>query len=326
LDEACKLPLFLLNQVVCFATFLTPFHCLCFILLKAEEIFAQAFAAVTLSNGKRKNQLFQPGDVAVLNVSPWRASDDTIFGTNSLEGEDDELGMQLVVETSIFNPLAELPPMKSGKDIPLATCHEKDLQPLARTAHGVHHSLAKRNFVDRLVEKMKEDEALGEKQVSPFYQTFENRKLAQDSQVVTSWTIKTDIGASSSRIDFNSLGSLPMDILLLMLLVVITAYTCWSLRLWSPRKRDAETAPAELSPRERRRRRGKYSRVNANGDEDTIMAIADDVYHDDRSVITGMTGDSEYSDVSRGGQSSHSIGSLSTYLARTSRRPRNDFG
>lgn len=163
---------------------------------------------------------------------------------------------------------------------------------------------------------MKKDDSLGERTVSPFYYTFEDRKLAEASQVVTSWTIKTDIGTGTlTRIDFNSLGSLPMDLLLLSLLIVITVYSCWSLRLWTAFKSEDELGGRPP----RGRRRGKYSRVEANGsnhyddDNDTInsqMAIADD----ERSVMTANTDNTD------GGESFYSIGSLSTYLARTSRR------
>ena len=104
----------------------------------SEEIFIEAYTAEM--NGRRKKRespLFEPGDAIVLNASPWRASDDTIFGTGSLEGEDEELGMQLVVETSIFNHKADLPPTRGDQVVPLATCHEKDLQPLSLLQSGL---------------------------------------------------------------------------------------------------------------------------------------------------------------------------------------------
>ncbi|KAL7537019.1 hypothetical protein ACHAXR_007540 [Thalassiosira sp. AJA248-18] len=309
----------------------------------AEEIFIDAFTVQVNEKRKAKDQYFEPGDVIVLNASPWRASDDTVFGTSSLEGEDEELGMQLVVEISIFNPNADLPPSKGRKNIQLSTCHERDMQPLANNALNIHKKLAQPSFVDMMVQQMKRDKALGEKKMSPFYYTFEDRKLAQESQVVTSWTIKTDIGAGSSRIDFNAIAtSLPMDLLLLTSLVVISVYTCWSLRLWSPIKRtDAASSSRSSSRRDRngrdrsgrerngrerngrgrhgRDRRGKYSRVSGD-DEDTNMAIADDT-----SVMSGnsvMTGNTGLSSIDENGDAETvaSIGSLSTYLAKTSIR------
>jgi hypothetical protein len=270
--------------------------------------------------------------VVVLNTSPWRASDDTVFGTKSLEGEDEELGMQLVVETSIFNYNAELPPSKHGREVPLATCHDSDLQPLANIALKIHKKLVEPNFVDLMVERMKNDEALGEKHMSPFYYTFEDRKLAKESHIVTSWTIKTDIGAGSPRIDSDSFGPLHMNLVFLTLLSGVIAFACWIFRPWSIKRASAMTGTIELTGTIAKsaqptyeRRRGNYSRVNTNefhltDDGDSIMAIAHD-YHDERSTMTGQTEYTISSDAS-GGESFRSIGSLSTYLTRISRFPR----
>lgn len=295
---------------------------------QAEDIFIESFAA-TLNQNRKNDNLVEPGDVVILNASPWRASDDTIFGTKSLAGEDEELGMQLVVETSLFNYNAELPPSNRGTEVPLVTCHDSDLKPLANIALKIHKKLAEPNFVDLMVERMKSDEALGEKQMSPFFYTFEDRKLAEESQVVTSWTIKTDIGSGSSKIDFDAFGHFRthMNFMFLTLLITIIAFTYWSLRHWSiGKKTTAMTGTitnADQTPRERRR--GKYSRVNARefhptDDGDSIMAIADD-YHDERSTMTSQTEYTTSSDAS-GGESFRSIGSLSVYLARTSKVPR----
>jgi len=289
----------------------------------AEEIFTEAYTYTM--NDKRKKRdapLFEPGDVIVLNASPWRASDDTIFGTGSLEGEDEELGMQLVVETSIFNHDAVLPPSRNGQ-VPLATCHERELQPLANIALDIHRKLAQPNFIDLVVERMKNDVALGEKTVSPFYYTFELNRRANKGQVVTSWTIKTDIGAGSRMIDFNS--DLPMGLLLLFLVSSIVIYACWSLRLCSARRRSGEDDSSVGHYRDRRR--SKYSRVNKNrlgGDEDnaTTMGVIDEEqsYADDVSVMTNNTEYTMSSMASTSGSTTHSLGSLSTYLAKTSSR------
>jgi len=290
----------------------------------AEEIFTEAFT-YTMNDKRKKREapLFEPGDVIVLNASPWRASDDTIFGTGSLEGEDEELGMQLVVETSIFNHDAVLPPSRNGQ-VPLATCHERELQPLANIALDIHRKLAQPNFIDLVVDRMKNDVALGEKTVSPFYYTFELNRRANKGQVVTSWTIKTDIGAGSRMIDFNS--DLPMGLLLLFLVSSIVIYACWSLRLCSARRKSGEDDSSVGHYRDRRR--GKYSRVNKKnrsglgGDEDnaTTMGVIDEEqsYADDVSVMTNNTEYTMSSMASTSGSTAHSLGSLSTYLAKTS--------
>ena len=88
------------------------------------------------------------------------------------------------------------------------------------------------------------------------------------------------------------------------------------------------------------RQRENYSRVKANkfnshssddvddDDGDSIMAMAKvDYSYDEKSVMTERT---EYTSLSldtdtvAGGKSFRSIGSLSTYLARTSRVPRGE--
>ena len=298
----------------------------------AEEIFAESFAA-TINKGRGKQKLLlEPGDVVVLNASPWRASDDTVFGLSSLQGEDEELGMQLVVETSLFNPNAEVPPWKGREnnhnDMPLATCHERDLQPLVSKAQAIHKKLGQPNFIDLMVERMKKDEALGEKQNSPFFYTFEERNLARQSQIVTSWTIKTDIGVGSSRFDLNALTmtELAGGLLFALAMSILICYFCWSLRLWSQRKRSSDQGE---------RRKHKYSRVSSSEvagryqerDDDTVGAVI----NDDTSVVSrGMTematissmmGMATISEQSEGtssvASSTMSIGSLSTYFAKT---------
>jgi len=296
---------------------------------QAEEIFTDAYASIMNERILPLTRLFGPGDVVVLNASPWRASDDTIFGTSSLEnGEDEELGMQLVVEVSLFNPNAELQPVSvllnrgAGKEIPLATCHERDLQPLASKASSIHKKLAQKNFIYLVVEEMKKNKSLEESQSSPFYYTFEDRKLARASQVVTSWTIKTDIGVGSPRIDFNAFttGDLTMDLILLALLVIVSAYLCWSLRLWSSWRRPGGEKTSNGTPPRSSRRRNKYHRANLGNDgNDSVMAVTDgETYCDERSLRSGMT---EMSTISEQGESSvNSLGSLSVYLAKTSGR------
>jgi hypothetical protein len=274
-----------------------------------------------VNEGRKNDNLVEPGDVVVLNVTPWMASDDTIFGAKSLEGEDEELGMQIVVETSIFNNNAELPPSKRERDVPLATCHDSDLLPLASVALKINNKLAESNFVDIMVEKMKTDEALGEKQMSPFYFAFEDGNLAKESQVVTSWTIKTDIGAGSSLIDFVPIVRIHINFMFLALFSPIIALTCWGVRPWLIGKRaSAMTGTIEKSdqtPRKGRRRkfaRSSLEEYHPTHDGVSIMAIADD-YQDNRSTVTCETDAS-------GGESFRSFGSLSVYMARLSRFPR----
>ena len=307
----------------------------------AEEIFAESFTATLNINRKSNENRVEPGDIVVLSASPWRASDDTVFGTKNVENDEDdeELGMQLVVETSIFNYNTEIPKFKRHRDVPMATCRDSDVRPLAIVALNMHKKLAEPNFIDLLVEHMKLDESLGEKQMSPFYYTFEDRKLAQESFVVTSWTIKSDVGTRSSTIDLDAFGNVRLNILFLTLLSLMIAFICWRLRLWSVRKKYASTmaVSAADNPANEHRRRGKYSRVKTTDNEfrhqqrreivdsDSMMGVAS-AYNDDvQTILTGMTGYSSSSETApEDSESFRSIGSLSTYLARTSRVHRRE--
>lgn len=304
----------------------------------AEEIFAESFTATLNINRKSNENRIEPGDIVVLSSSPWRASDDTVFGFKNLENEEDdeELGMQLVVEISIFNYYTEIPKFKRHRDVHMATCRDSDVRPLAIVALNMHKKLAEPNFIDLMIEQMKLDESLGEKQMSPFYYTFEDRKLAQESHVVTSWTIKSDVGTRSSTIDLDAFGSVRLNVLFLTLISLMIVFTCRRLRLWSFRKKYGSTAAVSPVVNEHIRR-GKYSRVKTADndlrhqqrreivDSDSMIGMAS-VYNDDvRTILTGMTGYSSSSDTApEDSESFRSIGSLSTYLARTSRVHRRE--
>ncbi len=266
--------------------------------------------------------MFGPGDVVVLGASPWRAKDDSIVVTSTEEGENEELGMQLVVEISIFNYNAEIPPSTSGKGVPRAICHERDLQPLANVALNIHKTLAQSDFVKIVLEMMKSDESIGEVQMSPFYHTFQKIQLVQESQVVTSWTIKTDVGTEYSNVGLVTFGDLlSIDFFAMFtLLCSVTAYVCRQ-KITNRKKRTGERggqSTHELRP-------GKVTRSNAhrvrweNDDDDTIRAVADHNYnYDARTALTDD--DSEYTATTANesiGESYRSIGSLSTYLEKT---------
>ncbi len=292
--------------------------------MQAEEVFVEAFAGA-INGRKAKDQVFGPGDVVVLSASPWRAKDDSFVDTSLVEGEDEELGMQLVVEISIFNYNAEIPPATSDKGVPLAICHERDLQPLAKVALNIHKTLAQPDFVKVVVEIMKSDESIV--QISPFYNTFEKIQLAQESQVVTSWTIKTDVGTEYSNVGLVAFGDL-LSIgyfAMFTLLCSITAYVCRQ-QFTNRKKRTGERGGQSTHEL----RAGKVTMSNAhrvrwaNDDDDTIRAIADHNYNYD--ARTALTDDnSEYTATTANesiGESYRSLGSLSTYLEKTSRRAR----
>lgn len=277
---------------------------------QAEELFADAFAAA--ANGKRKvnELLFEPGDVNVLSASPWRASDDTMFGETAIEGEDEELGMQFIVEASIFNFNAELSQLEERNGVPLAaTCRDSDLRPLADVALQVHKELGRANFAVSLVDAMKKEVnqqiGLGN-HVSAFTYIFEDgANLAQKSKVVTSWTIKTDIkGTTPITGNKRSFDGMFRFVLLIILAGAISVYT---LRKRRDSGKEKKQDSKRKSSGSRRRKVTRRNRRVVNADPS--------MNDDDLEDLISRNGNKERQ--KHPGLDEASIGSLSTYLART---------
>eukprot|EP00986_Skeletonema_menzelii_P007799 scaffold3105_cov213-Skeletonema_menzelii.AAC.1 len=280
---------------------------------QAEELFADAFAAAVNWKRKSNEQLFEPGDVNVLSASPWRASDDTIFGEAAVEGEDEELGMQFVVEASIFNFNAAVPQYEEHKGVPLtATCRDSDLRPLADTALQVHKELSRENFFVSLVEAMKKDlnQQIGQGNHAFFEGVLQppgedsraGSNLAQQSKVVTSWTIKTDIKGTPFTGNAQSFDGIFPFVLLLMLAGAIFVYDSFRKRRVSKKEKtqDSRRKSSKSSTRRHASRRNRSLNMNDDDLEDLI------------STRNGSKGKQKHP-----GLDDASIGSLSTYLEKT---------
>lgn len=276
-----------------------------------EEVFAEAFAA-TVNEDRQEgaNFLFGAGDVQVLRASQWKASDDSL---DDLE-VDEELGMQLVVETSIFNYNAIVAPgttspnseqtlrlvqtagnnfFSRSKYAPISSCNEADLHQLANSARDIHTALAQPNFVARVMDRIKVDEASEQMQSnSPFFNTVQDAFMAQESSVVTSWTIKTDIGSGYSRgLDFiGTYGPGGSSILLLFCSVsAVIGYIMWIRR--NKQRLDIASSSSKSNSTKRRSNRSKYSQNEHNrfdlddDDAESILSLLSDT-SDFRSVGT----------------------------------------
>lgn len=278
---------------------------------QAEELFADAFAAAVNWKRKSHEQLFGPGDVNVLSARPWRASDDTMLGEPAVEGGDEELGMQFVVEASIFNFNAAVPQYEERKGAPrVATCKDSDLRPLADTALQVHKELSRANFVVALVNAMRKDlnQQIGQgNHVSAFASIFEaGSNLAEQSHVVTSWTIKTDIKGTPFTGRERSFDGIFPFVLLVMLAGAIYIYDLVRKRRVSVK----EKTPYSRDSRKSSTRRHVTRRNRVNPD----LNISDDDLEDLIPRNGNKNKDrKQYPE-------DESIGSLSTYLARTSSR------
>jgi len=280
---------------------------------QAEELLSDAFAAAV--NWKRKSSelLFEPGDVNVLSSSPWRASDDTMFGETAVVGGDEELGMQFVVEASIFNFNAAVPQYEEHKGASrAATCRESDLRPLAETALQVHKELSRANFIVSLVEAMKKDlnQQIGQgNHVSAFTSIFEaGSNLVQQSKVVTSWTIKTDIKGTPFKGKGRSFDGIFPFVLLIILAGAIAVYVSFRKRRvpLKEKTREPRTKSSKSSTRRHVTRRNRRVSADLNTNDDDLEDLISRNGNKDRQKHPGLD--------------EASIGSLSTYLARTSSR------
>ena len=247
-------------------------------------MFAEAFTStVNADQPQGTNILFGAGDVLVLRASPWKASDDS-FG-DELE-VDQELGMQLVLETSIFNynaivaagvissePTSRFTQAAStninifgrSKYAPVSSCSEADLHQLANAARNIHTALAQPNFIARVMDRIKLDEATEQMQSSsPFYMTIQDVSLAQQSSVVTSWTIKTDIGTGYSRgLDFiGSYSPRGGSVLLLLSSGVVLGYIIWTRR--NKLISNSLSSTRSASTHRHSNRSARYSRLESN--------------------------------------------------------------
>ncbi len=301
---------------------------------KSEEMFAEAFASTVNRNRNPDEALFGPGDVIVVHASTWKASDDNIFGdTPDDESQDEVLGMQLVVETSIANYNAILASNEVVDETnarvdrrvrgPKYICDESEMQPLAAVATDIHRQLAQQNFVPMMLEIIKKDERdeqMDRAHVSPFYYTFEDVALLQQSKVVTSWTIKTDIGVIETEFDSDDItytsGTSPM-LLLTLSATALIGYLCTAKRKTIPGG-GTKANRDEFQRRSDLRARGNYSRMvlarddfsTVAEDDTSVMAVGDDntLKNDQPPLEKEVPKKYDYS--------IGSIGSLSTFLAR----------
>lgn len=220
-----------------------------------------------------------------------------------------------VVEASIFNFNAELPRVEERKGVPLtATCRDSDLRPLAETALRVHKELGRSNFAVSLVEAMKKEvnDLIGQDDhVSAFTYILEDgADFAQQSKVVTSWTIKTDIKGTSFASNARNVDEIFRFVLLFMFAGAISLYTALRTRRNPRVKEEIQDARRKSSGSSRRRhvttrhRGKKHDHHHLNDDFESLIS---------KNGINGRQKHRELEDAS--------IGSLSTYLARTHNEP-----
>lgn len=194
---------------------------------RAEEQFLEALARVSGGFGPQgpvqslsKGSVFGPGDISVLMVSQWSPLENT---NPKQPSGDASNGLKLILEISIFNPTAKLAPgqddkvnddanstmtgitavldkinfLKSDSKTPKSICEEKELYPYAKHAMRIHAQLQDPQFLSTLANNIQYDP---EDRTNPF-QFMQRRNNVEMSKVLTSWTIKTEIGGQGSLHD-----------------------------------------------------------------------------------------------------------------------------
>ena len=192
-----------------------------------EQGFASALQE-TINRGRHaKDYLFEVGDVDMLMVGPWynnKDDDEEAAWLEEVENQGnpqqkvaplvqqapDALGIKIVFEISIFNDNANKPVDESeGKRMKLkgladklhmvtrsttlSTCSETDFYPLSHRALDIHMELGRSSFIAKLIDDLKAQEQLdGSDAHSPFLPLFQISQLVDQSQLVTSWTVKTE--------------------------------------------------------------------------------------------------------------------------------------
>mmetsp|Transcript_67852 Transcript_67852/g.100558 ORF Transcript_67852/g.100558 Transcript_67852/m.100558 type:complete len:848 (+) Transcript_67852:1612-4155(+) len=306
---------------------------------RAEEVLADALAkTVDSEEADPGNEvLFGAGDVKVLLATSWYKSD--LVGAEGVGEEDEEIGMKIVVEISIFNANAKFPEIvdveqeeeeeeenmlsmeeedadsnttflekfdkvegkveekvlegkvkKVVKELPhghpLSTCEESDFYPLAKTALDVHAELGREYFLSDMISNMKKYEILevAYSEKSPFSDILANNELARESQVITSWTIKTDVGGgkvhdhswdSNFRKFFdkdnilNYVTNIPLMTMALALSLILCAIgLCCGCSCGRRKRSGRNQERVALIAEKKKGKKGKYAKISSTGSFD----------------------------------------------------------
>jgi hypothetical protein len=186
-----------------------------------EDIFSEALTRSFHVLAQKDQVLFRAGDVKVVLVRPWLASDDieTVSSIDNEGVEDEGLGAKVVVQISIHNPNIETQakneakPEKSETSIvgemvknitdalrsnqaPASRCRDNDLFMLAKNARLIAYGIPELpNFMEQLILEILtvETERGPQQRESAFAPLRQSEYNAWQSRLVSSWTIRTDV-------------------------------------------------------------------------------------------------------------------------------------
>lgn len=190
---------------------------------KADEILAVALSNAVNIGTSHDKMLFTPGDVYVSMALPWyqdqdeydvESKDETATRDYSDSYNNVILGLKVVVEISIYNPLSDLPkaPIVDSSDEstnsafvsmlrnitylvrgrkPHATCSPEELYPLAKLTLHSKEFIRNEDFMVYLINEIKD--AGNQDDTAAFGPiTFLTYK-ALESKILSVWTIRTGI-------------------------------------------------------------------------------------------------------------------------------------
>lgn len=184
-----------------------------------ENIFTESVVRTFRVLAPDNPNLFDVGDIKIILVRPWLAGDD-VESLASFDDENDELGVKVVAQISIFNsdansPMrAESPSASPEKDVvskadlrlrngtgslegamPPMVCNDSELFTLAKRARLVAYDIpAISGFMTQILGDIISLEGeRGAERESAFSPLLREPKLAYKSRLLSSWTIRTDV-------------------------------------------------------------------------------------------------------------------------------------
>lgn len=246
---------------------------------KDEDIFIESFAKAVNLEKEEGDELFAAGDIKITNIHKWSGEEDEDLFSN----DKPKTGLELVLEISIYNENG------LGEN---AQCKESDIYPLSQTALDVHIEIGKGTFMPLVIQTIREQgrESLED---SVFASLVEEGTMSDESTVVTSWTIKTEVSnlledALSTVSSYTGKDiKINMNMLIGVAILMIAMFCCCGACFGSfcaKRRYQLEQAKNAIVQRMEEKReekeRGEYAQVDGI-EMGNIEAALEDSFEDD---------------------------------------------
>lgn len=273
-DDPCRIP-FILHAIIGLDIEADAWY-------KVEEdIFIDSFVTTVNADREQNDILFTGGDVKLLSIGKWFNDDPS--------NEPVEKGVKVILEISLFNENAILPPLTNSKSgalffslgskPELAMCSESDIYALSSRAMSVHKELERTTFMIDLINNIQ-----NQKHIDLESSEFFKLNLDGDSEVISSWTVKTEVKDASIHFDQETVKqNFPfiIGIFFLLLCICIAGICCGSA---CAQRRYTKLLMAKEKLMERRKERisqkekGEYAAIGIGAsdfDDDLRLEIED---------------------------------------------------